>query len=639
MFSRSAAPATLRAMLAASVMFVVAACGGPEPTPTPPIIPGTLAVAVAPATLSLVAGTVGTSTATITRGGSFTGDVALTAEGAPSGVTVTFASTTLGAGVTSSVVTVATTTTLIAGSYPVAIKASGTGVTLAAATLTLTVTAPPPPTPTLGLTLTPATTSIVAGTSGTSAAAIVRGGGFTGPVTLTAAGAPNGMTIAYSRGTIPDTASTSTLTVTVGSGVAPGPYTVVVTAAGTGVTTTASLAVTVTAPVIGNSITVQYCTADAPKWVAYQDGTSGAWTQVLPAAGNTYTFSMPSGKGGLAVVDTVGNTYSLSVTYASVAEFQGFDRSVQAGACGFKTINGSVAGVVAPQAASVSMGFSTKFLIPILSNAFTLTNVAGGLQNVFAARLNGGTQRADKMILRRGVSIDDGGTLATLDFNATEAFAPQSDKTVTVGGIGNDSVSIATLYNGAGGSTFGIIGTQANYTGGLTTYDAVPVTQMGAVADNELQQINAVSLAAGAHESSRTVGVFFRDPINFTFTMGAPLSIPTVTRSAATGYSLVRVQLPVQTDYTRAIATNFTQVDRSAGIFATSAYTGGAAWDLSLPTFPTNIGWDPTWGLKTGASISWSVSANGGALYLLDRTVVAGTPFRSALRLSTTPLP
>ncbi len=627
-------------MLAASVMFVITACGGPEPTPTPPIIPGTLAVAVAPATLSLVAGASGTSTATITRGGSFTGDVALTAEGAPTGVTVTFASTTLGTGVTSSVVTVATAATVVAGSYPLAIKASGTGVTLAAATLTLTVTAPPPPTPTLGLTLTPATTTIVAGTSGTSAAAIVRGGGFTGPVTLTAAGAPSGMTIAYSRGTIPDTASTSTITVTVGSGVAAGPYTLVVTAAGTGVTTTASLAVTVTAPVVGNNITVQYCTADAPKWVAYQDGTSGPWTQVVPAAGtNTYTFSMPSGKGGLAVVDTVGNTYSLSVTYATVAEFQGFDRSVQAGACGFKTINGSVAGVVAPQVASVSMGFSTKFLVTILSNAFTLTNVAGGPQNVFAARLNGGTQRADKMILRKGVNINDGGTLPTLDFNATEAFAPQSDKTVTVSGIGNDSVSIATLYNGAGGSTFGIIGTQVNYVGGLTTYDAVPLARMGAAADNELQQINAVSLAAGAHESSRTVGVFFRDPINFSFTMGAPLSIPTVTRSAATGYSLVRVQLPVQSDYSRAIATNFDQVDRSAGIFATSGYTGGGAWDLSLPTFPTNIGWDPTWGLKTGSSISWSVSANGGALYLLDRTVVDGTPFRSALRLSTTPLP
>ncbi len=638
MSSRQALRGRLSATLAAGTLFVLTACSGGDPTPTPPVVPGILAVALAPASLALVAGASGTSTATITRGGSFSGDVVLTTEGAPTGVTVTFASVTLVAGASSSAVTVVTTASAAAGSYPVAIKATGTGVTVAAATLTLTVTASPPPTPTLGLTLTPTSTSIAAGSSGNAAAAIVRGGGFTGPVTLSATGLPSGMTIAYAPATIPDAASTSTITVTVGGAVAAGPYTVVVTAAGTSVTTTANLAVNVTPPAVSGNITVAYCAVDAPKWVAYQDGTSGTWTQVVPAAGtNIYTFSMPSGKGGLAVVDTVGTGFSLNVTYATVAEFQGFDQTLQNGACGFKTINGNIAGVAAPQLASISLGYSTAFVIPVTSNAFTLANVAGGPQNLFAARLTGGVQRADRMILRRDVNIAAGGTLPVLDFNAAEAFGPASAN-VTVTGIGADSTGISTLFNGVRGSTFGVIGSFDNYLAatGAVPYDAVPASKL---IPDELQQIDAVALAANTNQSSRTTGVFFRAPTDVTLVMGPALSTPTVTRITGLTFSRVRVQLPVQAEYSRALSSDFTQTDRIAGIFATSGYTGGGAWDLSIPDVSAAAGWDNTWALRNGLPIAWSVSANGGAIYLLDRTVTDGTPFRSALRESTTPLP
>ncbi len=639
MLSPSAAPARrVRDLLAAAAVLLLTACGGGDSTPTPPAVPGTLTVAMAPASLPLVAGTSGTSTATITRGGSFTGAVALTAEGAPTGVTITFASATLGVGVTSTVVTVATINSLAAGSYPVVIKASGTGVTVASATLTLTVTAAPPgPTPTLGLTLTPAATSIVAGTSGTAAAAIVRGGGFTGPVTLSAAGLPAGMTIAYSRATIPDTAATSTLTVTVGSGVAAGPYTVVVTAAGTGLTTTASIAVTVTAPVVGASINVAYCAADAPLWFAYQDGASGAWTRVLPAAGtNSYTFSMASTKGGVAVVDTVGPGYELSVIYATVAEFQSFDQTLQ---CGAKTINGSVAGVTTPQVANIALGYSTAAVIPNVSTAFALNGVPGGAQNLFAARVNGTTQRADRLILRRGVNLPDGGTLPLLDFNATEAFAPVSAN-VTLSGIGSDTASIVTLYNGVRGSSYGTIGTLYNYlaASGPKPFDAVPAAQL---ITDELQQMQAVALGANAVQTSRTSGVYFATPADVTLTMGPVISTPTVTRITGTSNSRVRVQLSLQTEYGRAFNADFAQAsaNRTASMFVTTGYTGGGAWDVSLPDVSAAAGWQNTWGLLNGTAIDWSVSVNGGAIFLLDRTVTSGTTFRSALFETATPLP
>jgi hypothetical protein len=44
-------------------------------------------------------------------------------------------------------------------------------------------------------------------------------------------------------------------------------------------------------------------------------------------------------------------------------------------------------------------------------------------------------------------------------------------------------------------------------------------------------------------------------------------------------------------------------------------------------------------GLLNGTPISWDLTANGGALFLLDSSVADGTTFRSAQRTSATPLP
>ncbi len=624
-------------LLCAVTAPLISACSGGDTTVTPPVVAGTLAIVVSPATVSVVAGAAGVSAATITRGGSFTGDAALTADGAPTGATVTFGTATLGAGVSTSTIAVATAATVTPGSYPIAIKASGTGVTTASATLTLTVTAGVAQT--VAVAVTPTSASVVAGASASSAATITRGGAFAGAVALTSSGAPTGLTVTFTPASVAAGATTSAIAVATTSTVTPGTYPLVISAAGTGVTTaTATLTITVTAPVVGSSVTLSYCAGDAPIWVAYQDG-SGPWTRVSVTGTNTYTFSISSGKAGLATVDTVGTGYDLNVTYGTTADFNGFGNTLGLGACGTKSVTGSVANVSNTQFANVTLGYSTKFVLPITSSAFTLSNVASGPQDLFASRLTASTQRVDKIILRRGLDVPNGGSLAVLDFNAAEAFAPATAN-VTVSGVGADTAVVASLFNGTRGSTFGILGTFSEYlaASGAVPYDAVPTAQL---ASGELQQLYAVADAAGTSSSLRFSGVYFRAPTNLTIALGPALGAPTVTRDATGPYSRTRTVLAQQTEYNRYFTASFAQTsaNRTASITATAGYIGSASWDLSIPDLTGATGWTNTWGLLNGTGIDWNVSALGGALYQLDATIADGTTFRSAQRSSAAPLP
>ena len=103
--------------------------------------PGTLAVAVTPTSMNVAQGRIGSATLSVTRGGAFTGVVALSASGAPAGVSLAFNPATVAAGSTSSTVQATISSSLATGSYPVTITAAGTGVNTATATLTVMVVA------------------------------------------------------------------------------------------------------------------------------------------------------------------------------------------------------------------------------------------------------------------------------------------------------------------------------------------------------------------------------------------------------------------------------------------------------------------------------------------------------------------
>lgn len=109
----------------------------PTPPPPPPPTP-TVTLSIDPASITLIAGSTATVTASITRGGGFTGPVTITGTGAPSNVTITGG--TIATGATSIPVTVTTTAAVAAGAANLSITGTAAGVTITPSTVALTVT-------------------------------------------------------------------------------------------------------------------------------------------------------------------------------------------------------------------------------------------------------------------------------------------------------------------------------------------------------------------------------------------------------------------------------------------------------------------------------------------------------------------
>jgi hypothetical protein len=105
--------------------------------------PGAIALALNPTGGSVAQGGNTTTTAALTRSGNFTGSVTLSVTGAPAGVTAAVSNIQTTGAVTTATVTVTVGAAVAAGTYPLVVHGTGTGVTEASANFTLTVTAAP----------------------------------------------------------------------------------------------------------------------------------------------------------------------------------------------------------------------------------------------------------------------------------------------------------------------------------------------------------------------------------------------------------------------------------------------------------------------------------------------------------------
>jgi hypothetical protein len=168
----------------------------------------------------------------------FTGSVGLAITGLPVGGTASF----VPAAVTapgSSQLTVATDASIAPGTYPLTVTGTSSSTSHTTA-ITLVVNAPP--TPDFTVTATPASRTVVRGTSGSYTISIAPSGGFSAPVTLSASGLPTGTSGSF----VPNPASdSSVLSVTTTSSAKVGSYALTITAASESLvhTTTVSLQV------------------------------------------------------------------------------------------------------------------------------------------------------------------------------------------------------------------------------------------------------------------------------------------------------------------------------------------------------------------------------------------------------------
>lgn len=573
-------------------------------------------VALTPATLSIVAGATGQTAVTITRVGGLTGDVTVTAEGLPVGVTQGALAIT---GTTGSA-TFTATTAAVPGTYNVTVRGTS-GAISGTASLTLTITAAPSIALVVGP---PSSVSVVQGATGTLVANITRNGGFAGTVNLAVTGLPAGVTTTITPAAA--TGATASISLAVGSGVAVGTYPATLTGTATGLTNaTAAFTLIVTAASNGGNIVFQFCSADAPLFFAIEDGT-GPWTRVLPGANNTFTFALSQSIGGVTYVSQNGASITTTVLLRAKSEFVALSgQTTCPSATTGRTVTGTVANVGPTEQAAVSLGSSVASTSFGVTN-FTLQNVPDGSLDLIASRAAFGAAgfTPNKLIIRRALTQATGSVLPVLDFNASDAFAPQT-AAVTIGNLGSDIASVnAGFFTTTGGSTS--IGTSTS----ATTVYGVPSGKMIA---SDLHFITASG--TDGVSSIRTASMYAHDLTDRTVTLGAVLILPNVTNIGTTTFR-PRAQGTLQVEYNTMLTAAFSQsaTNRSMTITASSGYFGGATtYDLTVPDL-FEIGYVTSWAPNSVGAISFFLQATGGT-----GNAAEGSFVKSATRYGTAAIP
>ncbi|MGC1449786.1 MAG: protease pro-enzyme activation domain-containing protein [Candidatus Sulfotelmatobacter sp.] len=198
-------------------------------------------LSASPAAVSVAQGHAGTSTITSTVTGGFSGAIALTATGQPSGVAVGFSPTSItGAGSSTLTMTVGSSTAV--GTYTITVTGTS-GSTVATTTVSLTVTGT---SANFTISASPTSLSVARGSSGKSTMTTAISGGFNSAIALSASGQGSRVTVSFSPSSIAAPGSgTSTMTVTVSRRATTGTRTITIKGTGGGVTQTTTVTLTI----------------------------------------------------------------------------------------------------------------------------------------------------------------------------------------------------------------------------------------------------------------------------------------------------------------------------------------------------------------------------------------------------------
>ena len=243
---------------------------------------GGFSISATPASQYVPAGSGTSYTATVTASSGFTGSVALSAGGLPSGATASFNPTSV-SGSGSSTVTISTTTATAAGSYPFTITGAS-GSLQQSASVTLNVGA-------FTFSAAPSSQSVTAGSGTSYTATIGSTGGFNGTVTLSASGLPTGATATFNP-TAVSGAGTSTMTVSTSSSTAAGSYPVTITGASGSLQQSAQVTLTVASGGSSpSSVAVNLASAYNVSGIV-TDGTTFSSTGGLDRGGYAYSSNL-----------------------------------------------------------------------------------------------------------------------------------------------------------------------------------------------------------------------------------------------------------------------------------------------------------------------------------------------------------
>ncbi|CRK61390.1 secreted trypsin-like serine protease [Alloactinosynnema sp. L-07] len=300
-------------------------------------VPADHTVSVSPASGSVKAGNYVSSTITTVAGSGGAENLKLTASGLPSGVQAVFQPTDVAAGSTAKV-TFDASTSAANGTHNITLTATNAAGKAANTQYSLTVTDGGQPGPDFKVTIDPSSLTVDAGTSDRVALSTVAGSGGAEQVTLTASGAPSGVTVTFLPATV-NTGEGSKVIVETAASTTSGTYSIDLNATNSGgKVAKATLTLTVkgvTNPgdhkvsVNPSSLTVNQG-AGASAGVTTTAGSGGAEELTLSAtglpSGATATFQptkVPAGEGAKVTIQTASSTpagtYNVEVVATNAA--------------------------------------------------------------------------------------------------------------------------------------------------------------------------------------------------------------------------------------------------------------------------------------------------------------------------------
>ena len=321
--------------------------------------------------VSVKAGQSGTAAVSVTPANGFSGTVAFSIAGLPSGVTGSFSPA---SSTTASTLTLTTSSTAVPGSYSVTVTGVSGSVT-ASTTLTLVIGAAP----TFSLNTAASSVSVPAGQSGTLGISVVPANGFSSAIAFSLSGLPAGVSGSFSPAS---SATASTLTLTASGATASGTSVITVTGV-SGNTSSAKTFTLVIAPAPAFSLTAA---ANSVTVVGGKTGTVNISVSGTNGFTGAVTFSAASLPAGVTAVFSPGSSTTgstLTLTAASTAA---------AGSYSF-AVNGVSGSLSASKALTLVISAAPDFKLALSSSSVTLARslfgYSAGTDTITISALNG----------------------------------------------------------------------------------------------------------------------------------------------------------------------------------------------------------------------------------------------------------
>jgi hypothetical protein len=292
----------------------------------------------------------------------------------------------------------------------------------------------------------------------------------------------------------------------------------------------------------------------------------------------------------------------LDIQYMTRAEATASTRT----AClpnGNKTVFGGVAGLSDPPHVAVfSMGSSFGGLLNPTS--FRLFNVARGKLDLVAYRsTRSGPGPADRIVILRARDVAPNGSVGTVDFDGTDAFAPISAALNVPGAESDEELESSMMYLTGAGCRGGFLYNSTAITGNAITMVGVPAERQRST------DFHSVWLSASSSSTGRSGAQTFHSMGDRTLTLGPRLPAPAII-SLPGPFPRLQATLTIPPEYRGAAAFEY-WVDGLAGtvnITATSGWLAGEPARLAVPDFSTVSGWHNDLAPPLGALLNWNAS-------------------------------